>query len=247
MPHTPVLLNEIIKFLEPKSGDFVIDGTIDGGGHATEILKRILPKGKLLGIDLDKESLENARIEISASIKGHNLKVNGNLLLIHGNYADIPKIIEEHDLPKADGLLLDLGFSSNQLEVSGKGFSFNKDEPLMMTYDNRRPTVKELLKELSENELAQIIHNFSGERYARRIAKAIKVQEQQHAIETSREFADVITKAVPRGYERGRIQPATRTFQALRIYANDELANLEKALNTLPNVYVGKNLKEPLF
>jgi len=227
--HIPVLLNEVIKLLDPKPREFLIDGTVGGGGHSVEILKKILPGGKLLGIDRDKNSLEIAKQKISAEIKN-------NFILIPGNYADLPEILKKENLEKADGLLIDLGMSSDQLEKSGRGFSFLKDEPLLMTYDLETKPAKDVLKELSEKELAKIIKDFSQERFAEKIAKAIKQQEKIKPIETTKELAAVIQKAVPKWYERGRINPATRTFMALRIYVNQELENLEKLLKNLDKI-----------
>lgn len=229
--HTPVLLNEVIKILDPKPGEFFIDGTIGGAGHAIEIFKRIFPEGRLLGIDWNKEMLEIARTKISAEAQN-----KAKLFLVNGNYADLPKILKSNGLSEADGLLLDLGVSSDELESSGRGFSFEKDEPLLMTYSDETKPVKEILKEISENDLQKIIKDFSQERYARQIAKAIKEKEKIVPIGTSRSLALVIESAVPRNYERGRIHPATRTFMALRIYANSELENLENVLKHLNKI-----------
>jgi len=236
MPHTPVLLNEVLTYLDPKPGEFIIDGTVNGGGHSAEIFPKILPGGKLLGIDLDGSRLENARIKVSAKVKNEKLKMKNNLFLTKGNYTDMPNILREMNLPKADGLLLDLGFSSEQLEESGRGFSFMKDEPLLMTYDDTETPVKQILKELTERDLAKIIFAYSGEKMAIRIAKAIKAQEKKNKIETSGDLAKAVQSAVPWNYERGRINPATRTFQALRIYANHELENLGTVIAKLPKI-----------
>ncbi|HUZ92404.1 MAG TPA: 16S rRNA (cytosine(1402)-N(4))-methyltransferase RsmH [Candidatus Paceibacterota bacterium] len=225
--HTPVLLNEVLQFLGPKPGEFMIDGTMDGGGHAAAILDRVGPQGKVLGIDWDRGMVERAGVRFAEK---------KNMRCVAGNYADLPQILESAKLPKADGLLLDLGFSSEQLESSGRGFSFLRDEPMLMTYDPAMPPVKQLLRELSEPDLAKIIFEFGGERFSRRIAKAVKERGRKRAIETSGELAEIVRGALPKGYERGRIDPATRTFQALRIYANRELENLERALANLPKV-----------
>ncbi len=235
MSHTPVLLHEVIKFLEPRSGEFFIDGTVDGGGHAAEIFKRISPGGTLLGIDWDETMLENSesRIRNSDSAMGNR---KAKLILRQGNYADLPEILKKEKLPKADDLLLDLGFSSEQSEASGRGFSFMKNEPLLMTYDSSRKPVKEIIRDTNEEMLAKIIFELSGERFSRQIARAIKEQGRRKLIETTGELSEAITRAVPGNYERGRINPATRTFQALRIYANDELENLEKVLKHLPEI-----------
>lgn len=234
MEHVPVLLHEVITFLGPRPGDFIIDGTVDGGGHAREILGRITETGTLLGLDWDEALLAECR----ARIGGYK-----NAILVHGNYADLPRIMEEHaaELPatQADGLLVDLGFSSEQLEASGRGFSFgepSKDEPLLMTYDDSRPPVSDIIRSLTEEELANVIYELGGERHSRRIAKAIKERGRRKPIATSGELAETVRSAVPRGYERGRIDAATRTFQALRIYANGELDNLNALLERLTDI-----------
>lgn len=156
--HIPVLLKEVLELLQPEEGDFFIDGTIDGGGHAGEILKRIGSAGKLLGVDWDSTMIEKLKSKQEANAAN-------NLILVRGNYANLPEILEKENLPKADGLLLDLGFSSEQLESSGRGFSFKKDEPLLMTYDDSEKPVREILKEIDERQLADIIYEFGGERF----------------------------------------------------------------------------------
>ncbi|RJP45949.1 16S rRNA (cytosine(1402)-N(4))-methyltransferase RsmH [Candidatus Parcubacteria bacterium] len=228
MAHTPVLLQEVIRFLNLRAGDFAIDGTIDGGGHAREVLKMISPGGTLLGVDLDAAMIARLQGELSES--------RSRVELVAGNYADIPLILEKLDLPAASGLILDLGFSSDQLESSGRGFSFSKDEPLRMTYAEGAMTAAQAIRKLSERELKLVISRFGEERYAGRIAKAIKERERRDPIRTTAELRTAIENAVPRGYERGRIHPATRTFQALRIYVNDELENLKKILKSVSRI-----------
>lgn len=227
--HIPVLLNEVIRLLDPKPGEFFIDGTINGGGHAHAILQKIGRGGKLLGVDWDERAIVSLR-EIWQSQTNRR-----NVILVRGNYAGLPEILAEKGLPQADGLLLDLGFSSEQL-ASGRGFSFLMDEPLLMTYSENTRSVREKLPQTTEKELADVIYRFGGERFARRIAKAIKESARKRPIRTSGELAEIVRRAVPKNYERGRIHPATRTFQALRIWANDELGNLEKALGGLKEI-----------
>ncbi len=156
--------------------------------------------------------------------------------MVSGNYADLPRILHEKKLPKADGLVIDLGFSSEQLENSGRGFSFLKDEPLLMTYSDDREPVRDIIRNIHEQELEKIIREFGDERFAKWIAHAIATHEKQRRITTTTELANIIAGAVPKFYERGRIHPATRTFQALRIYANDELENLRRILGVLPEI-----------
>jgi 16S rRNA (cytosine1402-N4)-methyltransferase len=234
--HKPVLLNEVITFLDPHLGDFIIDGTVDGGGHAAAIADIIGPSGILLGLDWDDRLLEKCK----ARFVGQK-----NIKLIHGNYAELPEILAtKNNLDLADGLLIDLGFSSEQLEASGRGFSFlatHANEPLLMTYDDSRTPVWRILREESEESLANIMYEFGGERKSRRIAKAIKDHGRRHPIMTAGELADIAREALTGGidgesrgkYEHGRIDPATRTFQAFRIYANGELENLKILLKNL--------------
>ncbi len=223
--HRPVLLEEVITHLDPRPGRFIIDGTIDGGGHARAILSKVLPGGMVLGVDWDGDMVASWQAHLPEGMR-----------VVRGNYADIPDILRSEQLPLADGLLLDLGFSSEQIDASGRGFSFRDeagDEPLLMIYDDGRDPVSVVLRSIGEEALANLIYEFGGERYSRRIAKAIKDRGRRRPIATSGDLAAVIRGAVPRSYERGRIDPATRTFQALRIYANDEIGNLRNILGRL--------------
>ena len=224
MPHTPVLLKEVIELLDPKPGEFFIDGTFGSGGHSAAILEKLGSNGKLLAVDWDETNFQR--------LTTNDLRLTTQA----GNYADLAEILKQKDLGQADGLLLDLGFSSEQLG-NGRGFSFQKDEPLLMTYDPSQKPVKEILRDLSEQWLADIIKNYGEERYAKEIAAAIKAAlRKKQPLETTGQLIEVIKSAVPKNYERGRINPATRTFQALRIYANHELENLEKVLQELSKI-----------
>ncbi len=223
MSHQPVLLEEVIKVLDPKSGEFFIDGTLGGGGHAKEIINKIEPNGKFLGVDWDETAIEKFR----SSVISHRSSV----ILVNDNYKNIPMILKEKKFKKADGLLLDLGFSSEHLESSERGFSFLRDEPLFMTYSKETKPAYRVLSEESEFNLKQIIKEFGEERFAGRIAKAIK---KNLPILTSGKLAAVVASVVPKNYERGRIHPATRTFQALRIFVNRELESLKTVLEEIP-------------
>lgn len=226
MKHAPVLLNEVIKLLDPKKGEFFIDGTFGGGGHARAILERIGSEGKLLVLDWDEKNI----------MRGKEALKTKNAVWVNDNFARLPEILKEKKLPKADGLLLDLGFSSEQLSGSGRGFSFLENEPLLMTYSRNSAPVSEILAAISEPDLAEIIKTFGEERYAQSISRAIVARRKQKPIETSGDLAEIIRNAVPGNYERGRIHPATRTFQALRIYANRELENLEAVLKNITQI-----------
>jgi 16S rRNA (cytosine1402-N4)-methyltransferase len=231
MPHIPVLMTEILSLLNPRPGAFVIDGTADGGGYTRAILARLGTVGTFLALDWDAEMVRRLRTELKIYERS-GLRI----VVAEGNFAELPQMLRREGLPRADALVLDLGFSSNQLEDSGRGFSFSRDEPLLMTYSDESEPVREILKRLSAEELSEIIKNLGGERYARRIATAITKRNRERAIETSGELARVVVSATPKHYERGRIHPATRTFLALRIYANKELENLARILEALPTV-----------
>jgi 16S rRNA (cytosine1402-N4)-methyltransferase len=207
--HAPVLLKEVIETLNPKSGEFFVDGTYGGGGHAKAIQEKIGPEGKLLAIDWESTG---------------------------ENFADLAYLLVKKGLPKADGLILDLGISSDQLDLSGRGFSFQRDEPLLMNINPALPPAYEILRKLNEEELAKIIWEYSQEKFSRRIARSIKEQQKTKPIRTTKDLIEAIARAVPKNYERGRIHPATRTFLALRIYVNHELENLERVLKDLPKI-----------
>lgn len=232
--HIPVLLNKTIELLDPKPGEFFIDGTFGSGGHSRLLLEKVKPTGRILAIDLDESNFQKFMIQDSC-------------FMIHaGNYADLPEILKERNSGKADGLLLDLGMSSEQIEKSGRGFSFKKDEPLDMRYwvdsdhdhDNDRIiTAAEIVNTFGEEALAEIFKKYGEERYARQIAKKIIEQRKRgRIIKTSK-----LSKIAEEVYgKRSKIHPATRIFQALRIYVNHELENLEKVLNKLPLVLKSK-------
>lgn len=230
MAHVPVLLNQVLEILEPKSGKFIVDGTIGSGGHAIPTIERLPPDGTFLGIDWDEALVR----QLADRIENLELRLK-KIVIRAGNYADLPRILKEEKLGKVDGLLLDLGFSSGQLK-SGKGFSFTKDEPLIMTYSKDRPPVYQVLNQLNKTELERILRDYGEERYAARIAEAIREREKKSLIRTTGELAEVVRRAVPNSYERGRINPATRTFMALRIYVNDELENLKNLLRQISEI-----------
>lgn len=218
-----------MEILNPQKGEFFIDGTIDGGGHAAEISKRIGPDGKLLGIDWDEKMIEDCRSRL-AGFK--------NLILRCGNYADLPEMLKNE---KADGLFLDLGFSSEQLEKSGRGFSFLRNEPLDMRYSRKtEQTAAAIINSFNEKDLADIFWKYGEERHSRRIAKAIVAQRKKKRILTTFDLTGVIGEAAPRSFGKTKINPATKVFQALRIYVNSELDNLEKVLNKLNRILKSK-------
>lgn len=237
--HVPVLLKEVLEILNPRPGELFVDGTLGDGGHAAGILERISPNGIFLGIDLDKNSIGKFQKKIAAFLNFQFPISKTKVILINDNFMNIAKILKNKNLEKADGVLLDLGFSSNQL-ANGRGFSFLRDEPLLMTYQNNAAPLKNILRELSEEQLYEIVKKYGEERFAGRIAKAIFERERTKPLETSGELADLVKNAVPRNYERGRLHPATRTFLAFRIYVNRELENLETFLDSLEGILAPK-------
>lgn len=228
MLHTPVLLKEVIEKLYPQNGKFFVDGTVDGGGYAKEIIGRMNDGGIFLGIELDKELLAIVRETLERSAKENRIK----LILENENYAKLKEMIKERKLPLVDGLVLDLGFSSWHIEKSKRGFSFNKNEPLLMVYNSQADlTAYEVVNFFSERKLTEIICKYGEERKGAKIAKEIVKRRKIKKITTSKELSEIITSILGK---KGKIHPATKTFQALRIYINKELENLEKILTDLP-------------
>ena len=225
--HTPVLLNEVVEILNPKPKDFFIDGTLNGGGHAMEIIKHLEPNGIFLGIDWDKDMIEGFRLQVSGS------RFKSKIILVNNNFKNLSMIIKEKELSKADGLLLDLGFSLRHLENSGRGFSFQKNEPLDMRYSSEGVTAAEVINSFREKELADLLWQYGEERFSRRIAKKIIQNRKQKLISTTTNLVEIIKQAVPVIYLRQRIHFATRTFLALRIFVNQELENLTHLLKNI--------------
>lgn len=232
MDHKPVLLNEVIKTLDPRPGEFFVDGTLGEGGHALEIIKRIGRRGKFIGIDLDKESIERFKEKIDDISE----KVKPKIILIQGNFADIKKFLKKKKLGKINGLLLDLGFSSHQLE-SVQGLSFSRNKPLIMRYDKDFSglTAARVVNEYDEKKLAEIFKRYGEEKFAKRIAQGIAKERRKKPIRTAFDLVEIVKKYTPARYPR-RIHPATRVFLALRMFVNKELDNLEKVLSSVPDI-----------
>ena len=216
--HKPVLLKEVMEALEPKPGETVLDATIDGGGHAIPIVKKIYPKGILVGIDQDVELLER-------------LKSEKNIILLNGNFRDLDKLFEKEKIKSINKALFDLGISSWHLESSGRGFSFQKNEPLDMRYSPESETAANLINKFSEKELTDILKKYGEERFAGSIVRKICETRKKNPIKTTFELIEIISRAVPDWYKRRRLHFATKTFQALRIAVNDELEALKEGMD----------------
>jgi 16S rRNA (cytosine1402-N4)-methyltransferase len=222
MIHKPVLLKEIIEILNPQKNQDFIDATIGEGGITLEILKRTSPKGKVLGIDLDKEILKEAQ---------KNLAENGLLqrvVLVNGNYRFIKEIARKNKFFDPKGIIFDLGFSRWHIEKSGRGFSFRRKEILDMRYDKSfKLTSFEIINKWPPKEIEKILREYGEEKNAKRIVKEIVRARQKTPIYFASDLSKIIEKVVPK---RKRIHPATKTFQALRIFINQELENLKEGL-----------------
>ncbi len=224
MPHIPVLLKEVIDCLKPKKGDFIIDGTFGEGGYTREFLGAVGDNGTVLAVDLSPVAIKNGKNRFSGEM------ASGNLIFKQGNFSELGESFINPLVEKADGLVLDLGFSSPEIEDYGRGFSFMRDEPLLMTYEDSKEPLRDALRRLKKDEIEKILRDYSGERFARKIADSIYETQRKKPIETTFELVDAIKKILPRNYEMGRIHPATRTFLAFRIFINDELGAIEKVL-----------------
>ncbi|NPB09787.1 MAG: 16S rRNA (cytosine(1402)-N(4))-methyltransferase RsmH [Thermodesulfobacteria bacterium] len=226
--HEPVLLEEVLDWLQVSPGKVYVDGTVGLGGHSAAILERSAPDGFLIGFEWNEESFALAKERLAP--------FSGRFLMVRENFAHLKEVLEELGKVPVDGILVDLGVSSFLLEGSGRGFSFLRDEPLDMRMDNRQNlTAKDLVNQLSPLQLEELIRSFGEERFARRIARAICEARRKSPIRSSKELAEIVLHAVPRGREK-KIHPATKTFQALRMAVNQELENLKRFLETAPDV-----------
>jgi len=224
--HVPVMLDQVVRWLRPRPGAVLVDGTLGGGGHARALAEAVGQNGLVIGIDRDPTAVEAAERRLGG------LPVE----LVRANYCDLPEVLEQLEIDRVDGVLLDLGLSSDQLADASRGFSFSADGPLDLRYDalSGQPA-RRLIERLSEEHLTRLFSNYGEERYSRRIARAIVQRRRERPIETAAELAELVRRCVP-GNPRGeRIDPATRTFQALRIAVNDELKSLEVALRRVPD------------
>lgn len=225
MIHTTVLLKESIDGLNVSHGEIYLDGTLGSGGHAEYALEKTRGVLKVIGLDRDVEALERSK---------NRLKNYSNVILKEASYGDLDAVLDELGIEKVDRIMLDLGLSSDQFETSGRGFTFKNDEPLLMTFKKDPKegdlTAYQIVNTWEEQNLADVIYGYGEEKYSRRIARAIVLYREKKSIDTTGELVEIISGAVPIFYRKGRIHPATRTFQALRIAVNDELNTLKKGL-----------------
>lgn len=231
--HKPVMLEEVLSFLNLRDGMVVVDATIGVGGHAEQILKKISPHGKLIGVDKDSDSLEIAKERLK--------EYSSQCLFVHDNFCNIDKILPSLGISGVDGVILDLGISSFQLDNSDRGFSFVKEGPLDMRMDkDNSVSAFDLVNNLTQKEISSILWHFGQERLSNRIAKTIVNQRSNSVINTTTQLANLVLKATPYSRRNSRIHPATRTFQAFRIAVNRELESLEIFLNKIDK-FLNKN------
>lgn len=225
--HKSVLLHESIDSLDIKKGDIFVDGTLGNGGHTEEVCKRFGDTVSIIGIDLDPDAIERTKVRLA------NLKCN--IQYAEGSFRNLDSILLTLSVSKVDKILLDIGLSSNQFEESGRGFSFQKDEPLIMSFKKDLTendlTAKEILNNWDEENIKTILEGYGEEQFAWKIAKAIVARRDIKLIETTFELVEIIKSATPKFYHHRKIHPATKTFQALRITVNDEIESLKDGIS----------------
>jgi len=224
--HVPVLLAEVMAGLDPQPGAILVDGTLGGGGHTRALAERVGTTGLVIAFDRDPGALDAAAV----SLAGLPVRT------VHGNFCDLPEVLAEMKIASVDGVLLDLGLSSDQLADSRRGFSFSSDGDLDLRFDpTRGEAAARLVNRLSASHLADLIYHYGEERFSRRIAAAIVERRRIQPIQRADELAELVRRCIPTPKGGHRIDPATRTFQALRIAVNDELKSLEIALRRIPD------------
>lgn len=221
--HIPVLLAEVIEYLDCRDGDIIVDCTLGGGGHAEAILNKITPAGIVIGIDKDEAAINAARIKLGS--------FSQQIIFVKADFFDIDEVLEDLKIKEVDGILFDLGVSSFQLDNSIRGFSYKQDAKLDMRMDQSLDiSASDIVNTYSEGKLTEIIKNYGEEKWAGRIAKFIVETRKRNEIETTNQLVDVIKAAIPASARRRGGHPARRTFQALRIEVNNELGILEQAI-----------------
>lgn len=225
--HLSIMVDDILHYLKPYSGGIYMDGTMGLGGHSLEILNASSPKGRLIGFEWDETAIAYSR----QRLKDHLDRVT----IVRRNFAEIEAGLHDAGVAKLDGLLIDIGLSSLQLDMGERGFSFQRDEPLDMRMDIRRDiTAAGIIRKCSEEELADIFYYYGEEKQARRIAAELVQQRKNKEITSSSQLADIVARAIPRRFHPSKIHVATKVFQALRIAVNGELENLARILDDAP-------------
>jgi 16S rRNA (cytosine1402-N4)-methyltransferase len=226
MKHVPVMLDEVVQWLRPRPDQVIVDGTLGAGGHTRTLAERVGEQGFMIALDRDPAALAAAEV----TLRGLAVK------LAHSDFCELPEVMREVGIEHVDGILLDLGLSSDQLADESRGFSFDSAGPLDLRFDPARgePAAR-LVNRLAERQLADLIYRYGEERFSRRIARAIVERRNEREIVSALELAEIVRRAIPHSRHLARIDPATRTFQALRIAVNGEMESLAIALRRLPD------------
>lgn len=225
--HVSVLPKEVLGYLQPKPAGVYMDGTLGLGGHTRMILEASSPTGRVVGFEWDENAISRSRVRLA--------EYGERLTIVRRNFAEIAAGLEEAEVEQLDGLLIDIGLSSLQLDMGERGFSFQREEPLDMRMDSRREvTAASILATASADELADIFYYYGEERQARRIAAEVVSHRQKHDLATSTQLASLVARAVPKRFHPQKIHVATKVFQALRIAVNTELENLARILDEAP-------------
>ena len=223
--HEPVLTEKVLEYLDPQPNENFIDCTTGGGGHTFAIATRIAPKGKILALDWDAETIQPFTEEV------RKRKLQNRVLAENENFADIKEVAAKNAFRPVAGILFDLGLSSDQLESRRRGFTFRKEEPLDMRYNTQNPiTAEKLLNYSSKIQLERMLKDYGEEQFAKQIAEAIVQSRAQTHLQKTSQLVQIVEQATPKWYQRKKIHPATKTFQALRIAVNNELENIKQGL-----------------
>lgn len=227
--HIPVLKKEIIEYLNPKPNENFIDCTFGQGGHTAALLEKNGPDGKVLGIEADPELYKKFQLAENPNDK---FQMSNRLILVNDSYTNLKNIVAERNFGPVNGIVMDLGLSSWHFEESGRGFSFKEDEPLDMRYNPQinSLTALEIVNSYTEEDIEKILKDYGEERFARVIAKRIVEQRQEKPIRTTFDLVEIVWSALPSRFQRKKLHPATKTFQALRIAVNSEIENVKKGL-----------------
>jgi 16S rRNA (cytosine1402-N4)-methyltransferase len=236
MSHIPVLLHESLDALSIKEGGTYVDCTTNRGGHSFELAKRLGKNGTLVCIDLDSDALLEAKEKLATLVSGPTIH------FVHSNFRHLRSILETLKIEKVNGVLADLGLSSQELDSSGRGFAFRYDEPLLMTFNahpgEEETTAHYIVNSWKEETIADVLYGFADETYSRRIARRIVEARSEGEIKTTHQLVDIIASAVPAAYRHRKTHFATKTFQALRMAVNDELGSIQDLIASLPDILV---------
>ncbi len=227
--HTTVLLHESIEGLDIHPSDIYLDGTLGGAGHAVYALQ-VCPDITIVGIDEDEAALARAQARLEKVRQEYDRESKSTIILAKGNFRNLGTILDSHNIASVNRIMLDLGLSSDQFEVSGRGFSFKKEEPLLMNFGTTTFTARDIVNTWEEEHIADVIYGYGEETYSRKIAKGIVEARSKKPIETTTDLVNIILASTPSRYHHGRTHPATKTFQALRITVNDEINALREVL-----------------